>query len=80
MKSEIRKSRQENWEKIVTILPELEKRYKVILFSHHLRVKVSGRCYYDYYPKGERIGKWKDGRWSPYRDLSVNDFMKLFIG
>jgi hypothetical protein len=82
MKASKQKDKEEKrnrWLKIMTMIPYLRLRYNVVIYEHHIRLKTKSGAFYDYYPKGQRIGKHKDGVYSNYRDLSVNDFISIFL-
>lgn len=61
------------------VVPMLRKKYKVFVFPHHIKVVIDDELSYDYYPKGQRIGKFKQKICLGFRDMIVDDFKKRFV-
>ena len=56
-----------------TIVPKIKSKYEVLTYPHHIKVILGHTNSMDYYFKGERASIIKDGKNSPFMNMSYDE-------
>lgn len=61
------------------LLPLLKEKYDIVEYGTFIKIKQSS-CSFDYYPMGQKICKMVNNMKPNWRELSIKDFKRVFMG